>query len=114
MIEFKKKIVAVARVLPTWSERTIVWRLSCGMVLAKHGWLYGTLMVHSGFSHDLTSVTHLPSKVEVARMPDEATARELVEQLWEACRPAWVGAEVDKASIPAEYVELLTSFTKGN
>lgn len=94
-------------VTPEWVERTLIFRLPTLRVVAVDGWVYGTLAVHSTWDDpDLppVTITHLPSKLAVARMMEPQEAAAQVEWLWQAWPGGW-GEEPDIGRVPKEVAE---------
>ena len=88
---------------PEWQERTLVFRLPTGRVLAEDGWRYGELFVHGALpgDPDLVCVTHVATRLAVLRVVEVEDAIAGAEILWRECRGAWRYADdVDLTKIP--------------
>ena len=96
------------RVKPEWLERTIVFRRPGGNVVTIDGWVYGTLAIHATWdSSDLqpVTITHMPSRLAVARLSDVDEALAQVEWLWDVCPLQWVEETVNPTQLPAEITQ---------
>lgn len=94
--------------VPEWRERTVVFRLPSGRVVALDAWQHGTLVVHATWDdRDAKpfTVTHWPSRLMVCRVAEVDQAVERAEWLWRSCPRAWAGDEVDVALLPADVVQ---------
>ena len=93
-----------------WRELTVVFRLPTGRILTVDGHALGTLAVHPSWDTDSgVTITHLPTKLVVARMEDAAGAVQAVEWLWERCRHVWIKHEVDPAAVPQDVMDWIRS-----
>ena len=91
-----------------WCEVTIIFRRHAGNVDAIDGMAYGTLTIHPSLNDPASvDITHLPSKVRIARMGSVDDARTAAEWLWNQCRTAWTGDNVDKSKLTREALEWL-------
>jgi hypothetical protein len=100
---------ATVKAKPVWIERTLIFRPSGGRVVAVDGWVFGMLAFHPTWSHpDLpkVTITHLPSKLSLAWLPDDGEAEASVEWLWEQCPELWTQEDVLplKGKFPAQVV----------
>ena len=93
-----------------WRELTVVFRRKCGDVKAVDGVALGTLAVHPAWdADDCAVITHLPSKLAVARMSSIPDAVQATEWLWAQCRVAWLEEDVDKSKLTAEVLQWIGS-----
>jgi hypothetical protein len=100
-----------------WRERTIVFRRTSSSkthtnagIVALDGWQYGTLVAHATWDDKNAppyTITHLPSKLMVARISDCDETLAQTERLWQSCPLAWAGYDVNKQLIPKEVVQWL-------